>query len=66
VRGVAGDFLPEGAAVVGVADMTQFVHAHIVAHPGRRAGQPPVETDAAGSAHAPEAAGIGQAHRRGR
>ena len=58
VRGVAADQLSEGRAVVGVGQVAQFVHAHIVGHIFGCAHQPPVEADAGAlTADAPEGLG---------
>ena len=47
--------LPKGAAVVGVAQVAEFVDAHIILHAIGGANQPPVEFDAcACAAYAPK------------
>ena len=54
--------LPKGAAVVGVAQVAEFVDAHIILYAFGGANQPPVELDAcAGAAYAPKGFGAGKA-----
>ena len=52
--------LPEGAAVVGMAQVAKLVDANVILHALGCANQPPVELDAcAGAAYAPEGFGAG-------
>ena len=54
--------LPEGAAVVGMAQVAKLVDAHIVLHAFGGANQPPVELDTcARAAYAPKGFGAGEA-----
>ena len=60
VRGVLFDFCPKGWAVVGVAQVAEFVHADVVGHVFGRADEPPVEADVAAAAYAPEGFGAAE------
>ena len=60
VRGVLFDFCPKGWAVVGVAQVAEFVHANIVGHVFGCADKPPVEADVAAAAYAPEGFGAAE------
>ena len=60
VRGVLFDFYPKGWAVVGVAQVAEFVHADVVGHVFGRADEPPVEADVAAAAYAPEGFGAAE------
>ena len=62
LRVVLAHQLPEGAAVVGMAQVAEFVDAYIVLHACGGANQPPVELDAcAGATYAPKGFGAGEA-----
>ena len=54
VRGVLFDFCPKGGAVVGMAQVGEFVQADVVGDIFGRADEPPVEADIAAAAYAPE------------
>ena len=60
VRRVLFDFCPKGWAVVGVAQVAEFVHADVVGHVFGRADEPPVEADIAAAAYAPEGFGAAE------
>ena len=60
VRGVLFDFCPKGWAVVGVAQVGEFVHADVVGYIFGRADEPPVEADVAAAAYAPEGFGAAE------
>ena len=51
------DFCPKGRAVVGVAQVGEFVHADVVGHIFGCADEPPIEADIAAAAYAPEGFG---------
>lgn len=54
MRGVLFDFCPKGGAVVGIAQVAEFVHTDVVGHVFGRTDKPPVEADVAAAAYAPE------------
>ena len=60
VRGVLFDFCPKVGAVVGMAQVAEFVHTNIVGHVFGRADEPPVEADIAAAAYAPEGFGAAE------
>ena len=60
VRGVLFDFCPKVGAVVGVAQVAEFVHADVVGHVFGRANKPPVEANVAAAACAPEGFGAAE------
>lgn len=60
VRGVLFDFCPIGGAVIGVAQVGEFVHANVVGHVFGCADKPPVEADVAAAAYAPEGFGAAE------
>ena len=60
MRGVLFDFFPKSRAVVGVAQVAEFVHTDVVGHIFGRADKPPVETDVAAAAYAPEGFGAAE------
>ena len=51
------DFCPKVGAVVGMAQVAEFVHTNIVGHVFGRANKPPVKADVAAAAYAPEGFG---------
>lgn len=57
MRGVLFDFCPKGGAVVGMAQVGEFVHTDVVGHVFGRADETPVEADVAAAAYAPEGFG---------
>ena len=60
VRGVLFDFCPKSRAVIGVAQVGEFVHADVVGYIFGRADEPPVEADIAAAAYAPEGFGAAE------
>ena len=60
VLGVLFDCCPKGGAVVGVAQVGEFVHANVVGHVFGCADKPPVEADVAAAAYAPESFGAAE------
>ena len=60
MRGVLFDFCPKGGAVVGMAQVGEFVHADVVGYIFGRADKPPVEADIAAAAYAPEGFGAAE------
>lgn len=51
------DFCPKSRTVVEVAQVGEFVHADVVGHVFGCADEPPVESDVAATAYAPEGFG---------
>ena len=60
VWGVLFDFCPKGGAVVGMAQVAEFVHTDVVGHVFGRADESPVEADVAAAAYAPEGFGAAE------
>ena len=60
VRGMLFDFCPKVGAVVGMAQVAEFVHTDVVGHVFGRADESPVEADVAAAAYAPEGFGAAE------
>ena len=60
MRGVLFDFCPKVGAVIGMAQVAEFVHTNIVGHVFGRADETPVEADVAAAAYAPEGFGVAE------
>ena len=54
------DFCPKVGAVVGMAQVAEFVHTDVVGHVFGRADESPVEADVAAAAYAPEGFGAAE------
>ena len=54
------DFCPKVGAMVGMAQVAEFVHADVVGHVFGRADETPVEADVAAAAYAPECFGAAE------
>ena len=60
MRGVLFDFCPKVGAVIGMAQVAEFVHTNIVGHVFGCADETPVEADVAAAAYAPEGFGAAE------